>query len=214
MTESLLVFSKTAGYRHDSIPAAIAAISDLGFAVSATEDARVFTADLSDVDGIVFLSTTGEVLDDRQRAGLRRRLSDGAGFVGVHSAANTETGWPFFRGLIGAGFAGHPPLQPGRILVTDPDHPASAHLGEVWDHVDEWYDFDANPRAHVRVLLQVDESSYRGGTMGADHPVAWSHVHDNVRCFYTSLGHAAEAYADPALREHLRGGIASVLRHG
>jgi type 1 glutamine amidotransferase len=204
---TLLVFSKTAGYRHDSIPAAIAALSAIGFTVYATEDADVFAGDLARAGAVVFLSTTGDVLDDGQRAGLRSFLMAGGGFVGIHSAANTETGWPYFGGLIGARFAGHPRLQPGRMVVEDRDHPATAHLGEVWERSDEWYNFDANPRPRVRVLLRVDETSYEGGAMGADHPVAWCHEYQGVRCFYTSLGHATEAYAEPGLRAHLRGGI-------
>jgi type 1 glutamine amidotransferase len=204
---SLLVFTKTAGYRHESIPAGVTALHELGFDVIATEDPDVFTGDLSGVAAVVFLSTTGTVLDDPHRAGLRRLLAAGAGFVGVHSAANTETGWPFFRGLIGTGFAGHPALQPGRIVVEDRRHPATAHLGEAWEHCDEWYNFDANPRPHVRVLLAADESSYQGGEMGADHPLAWCHEYEGARCFYTSLGHTSEAYSDSAVRAHLLGGI-------
>jgi type 1 glutamine amidotransferase len=209
--DELLVFTKTAGYRHDSIPAGVAALGELGFSVHETQDAGVFTTDLGRFGAVVFLSTTGDVLDDGQRAGLRRYLLGGGGFAGLHSAANTETGWPFFGGLIGAVFGGHPPLQPGRILVEDRDHPATAHLDPVWERADEWYHFTRNPRPHVRVLLRVDEASYEGGAMGADHPVAWCHAYEGVRCFYTSLGHAVEAYAEPALREHLRGGITSVL---
>ncbi|HKT00007.1 MAG TPA: ThuA domain-containing protein [Rugosimonospora sp.] len=211
MRDELLVFSKTAGYRHDSIPAAVTAIGELGFPVYATEDATVFTGDLSRFGAVVFLSTTGRILDGAQRDGLRGYLLGGGGFAAVHSAANTETGWPFFGGLVGAVFAGHPPLQPGRILVADRDHPATAHLEPEWQWTDEWYDFTTNPGGRVRVLLRVDESSYQGGALGADHPIAWCHEYQGVRCFYTSLGHATEAYQAPALREHLRGGITSVL---
>jgi uncharacterized protein len=210
--DELLVFTKTMGYRHESIPAGVAALRELGFAVEATDDAAVFTGDLDRFGAVAFLSTTGDVLDDGQRAGLRRYLLGGGGFAGLHGAANTETGWPFFTGLIGAVFAGHPPLQPGRILVEDRAHPATAHLDAEWARTDEWYEFTANPRPNVRVLLRVDEASYAGGGMGADHPIAWCHAYEGVRCFYTSLGHAVEAYAEPALRAHLRGGIASVLR--
>jgi type 1 glutamine amidotransferase len=209
---TLLVFSKTTGYRHDSIPAGIAALSELGFATRATEDADVFTTDLSDVDAVVFLSTSGELFNEPQRAGLRRYLLGGGGFAGIHNTAHAETNWPFFGGLVGARFAGHPPIQPGRVIVEDRDHQATTHLPPVWTRTDEWYDFDTNPRPHVRVLLRVDEASYEGGQMGADHPLAWSHEFEGIRCFYTALGHTTEAYADPALREHLRGGIISVQR--
>jgi type 1 glutamine amidotransferase len=206
----ILVFSRTTGYRHDSIPAGVAALSELGFDAYHSEDPRIFTGDLSAFAAVVFLSTTGDVLGPDSRAGLRGFLATGGGFVGVHSAANTETGWPFFRGLIGSGFAGHPALQPGRVLVEDADHPATTGLPTVWDRVDEWYNFDTDPRPSVRVLLTVDERSYTGGSMGPGHPIAWAHEHEGVRCFYTSLGHTIEAYAEPELRAHLRGGITSV----
>jgi type 1 glutamine amidotransferase len=212
VTGSLLVFTRTIGYRHDSIPAGIATLGELGFAVEATEDPAAFTTDLSHLAAVVFLSTMGEVLDEDQQAGLRRVLTGGAGFAGIHSAAATHPDWPYFGGLVAARFVGHPPLQPGRILVEDGHHPATAHLTSEWRWTDEWYDFTANPRSGVRVLLRVDESSYGGGSMGADHPVAWTHEYDGVRCFYTSLGHPVEAYAEPAFRAHLAGGIRSVLR--
>jgi len=211
----LLVFTKTAGYRHESIPAAVTAVREMGFRVYATEDAAVFTADLSRFGAVVFLSTTGVLLDRAQRDGLRRYLRGyllgGGGFAAVHSAMHSETDWPFFEGLVGARFAGHPPLQPGRILVEEHDHPATAHLESVWEWTDEWYNFPANPRERVRVLMRVDETSYDGGTLGDDHPIAWCHEYEGVRCFYTSLGHTPEAYRDPAFRAHLRGGILSVL---
>ena len=64
----VLVFSKTAGFRHDSIPAGITAIQQLGaandFTVTATEDATAFTdANLAQYEAVVCLSTTGDVLD-------------------------------------------------------------------------------------------------------------------------------------------------------
>ncbi len=212
VSDELLVFSRTTGYRHDSIPAAVQALGELDFPVYPTEDPAIFTGPLDRFGAVVFLSTTGRVLDDGQRAGLRRYLTGGGGFAAVHSASNSETDWPFFGGLVGAVFGGHPPLQPGRIVVEDREHPATGHLGPEWHWTDEWYHFPTNPRPHVRVLLRVDESSYQGGAMGSDHPVAWCHEYEGVRCFYTSLGHTTEAYADPAFRAHLRGGIRSVLR--
>lgn len=161
---------------------------------------------------VVFLSTSGEIFDERQRAALRSYVYTGGGFVGVHSASDTEYGWPLYVELVGARFDSHPPVQQATMDVEDGDHPATAHLGTRWTHTDEWYDFRSDPRARaVRVLLSVDESTYDGGRMGPGHPIAWCHEVGRGRCFYTALGHTVEAYGEPAFRAHLAGGVQSVL---
>ncbi|MEV5319463.1 ThuA domain-containing protein [Streptomyces sp. NPDC052687] len=209
MAPRLLVFTRTTDYRHDSIPAAVAAVRALGaYGVDHTEDPAALEAPLAGYAAVVFLSTSGEVLTPAGRERLAEYVEAGGGFVGVHAAACTEYEWPYYERLLGARFDRHPALQPGRALVEDRAHPATRHLPAVWKFTDEWYDFRTNPRGTVRVLVGADESSYEGGGMGADHPLAWCHAQGAGRVFYTALGHAAEAYADPAFREHLRGGLA------
>jgi uncharacterized protein len=219
MADTVLIFTRTAGYRHASIPAAAAALRGLaalaGMSVQTTEDPAVFTrARLESCPAVVFLSTTGDVLTGAARTALERYVLGGGGFLGVHSASDTERGWPFFRELIGARFASHPPLQPGTVRVADPGHPATARLPRTWQWTDEWYDFASRPEPSWRVLATVDEDSYAGGTMGAAHPLAWCRDIGRGRSLYTALGHAAEAYADPDFRAHLLGALAWVARRG
>jgi uncharacterized protein len=208
----LLVYSRTTGYRHDSIPAGIDALRQLGerdgYAVDATEDPAVFTPDrLSRYAVLAFLSTSGDVLDDAGRDALRGYLAAGGAWFGIHGASTTEYNWPYFGGLAGAWFDKHPPEQTATMTVEDRGHPATSHLPATWTWHDEWYDFRANPRPRVHVLLTVDEATYDGGGMGADHPIAWCHEYGGGRCFYTALGHAAAAYAEPAFLRHLAGAV-------
>ena len=208
----VLVFSRTLGFRHDSIPDGVAALTELGrsngFAVEATEDAAAFTpSNLSRYRVVVFLSTTGEVLAGGQQDALRGFVRSGGGFAGIHSAADTLYDWPWYGGLVGAYFKQHPAIQSARIRVEDRAHPSTLSLPDPWTRRDEWYDFRANPRPGVHVLLNLDESSYGGGSMGADHPIAWCHEYDGGRAWYTALGHVSEAYGDPIFRGHLLGGI-------
>lgn len=215
----VLVFTRTTDYRHDSIPAGVAAIRELGaaggadgrgFRVEATEDPTVF--DPGVLDGfrvVVFCNTSGDVFDgDGQRAAFEGWVRGGGGFVGVHSAANTEYGWPFYGELVGAYFTDHPDVQPATVRVEDAGHPATAHLPARWDRVDEWYNFRASVRGAARVLTSLDEGSYRGGTMGGDHPHSWCRALGAGRSFYTAAGHTIGSYAEPALRAHLAGAIA------
>ena len=213
MAPRLLVHTRTTGYRHDSIPAGVAALRALGdFEVHATEDPAALEQPLDDHAAVVFLSTSGEILTPAGRERLAAYVESGGGFVGVHAAACTEYDWPYYGELLGARFARHPRHQPGKAVVEDHDHPATRHLPAVWEFTDEWYDFRTNPRGGVRVLATADESSYEGGGMGADHPLVWCRDHGEGRVFYTALGHAREAYEDPAFRAHLLGGTTWAAR--
>ncbi|TDB88871.1 ThuA domain-containing protein, partial [Micromonospora fluostatini] len=140
----VLVFSRTAGFRHDSIPVGTQTIRDLGaannFTVTATEDPTTFTTGtLSRYEAVVFLNTTGDVLNDSQQAAFEAYIGAGGGFVGVHAAADTEYGWSFYGNLVGAYFAAHPAIQPATVTVQDRAHPATAHLPRAWNRTDEWY---------------------------------------------------------------------------
>jgi type 1 glutamine amidotransferase len=211
---SLLVFSKTAGYRHESIPNGLQAIAtlarDRGWTQMATENASIFSdTGLAPFNVIVFLSTSGDVFDDSQQAAFERYIRSGRGFVGVHSASTTEYDWPFFGELIGAYFREHPDVQPATIVVEDATHPSTSSLPMRWTRTDEWYAFQTNPRANVEVLLSLDETSYTPGTssMGADHPIAWYQVYESARSFQTALGHTQQSYTEPLFLAHLAGGI-------
>ena len=208
----ILVYSRTAGYRHASIPAGIKALEKLGwehgFEVEASEGVHSFRAGrLERYDAVVFLSTSGTVLDGPGRTALTHYLKQGGSWLGIHGASTTEYDWPWFGELVGARFDQHPPVQSGVITVEDKDHPATEHLDPTWTRRDEWYAFTSNPRPRVRVLLTVDEASYEGGTMGADHPIAWCHERLGGRSFYTALGHTDESFAEPAFLSHLRGAL-------
>lgn len=211
----VLVYSRTTDYRHDSIPHAAAVLADLltgdGHQVEHTEEPGAHTADtLARIALVVWLSTSGHVLDDGERRDLAAWLAAGGAWAGVHSATFSEPSWPELPRIAGARFAGHPELQPGVVRVADADHPSTAGLAAEWTHADEWYDF-AQVQADRTVLLTVDESSYAGGGMGDPHPIAWHGRYGAGRTWYTSLGHAAEAYDEPWFRAHLLGGVRSLV---
>ena len=207
-----LVFTKTAGYRHESIPAGVDAVrrlgSERGFAVDATEDAGVFTDEgLAPYQVVVFLSTTGDVLNDDQQAAFERYIRRGGGFAGVHAATDTEYGWPWYGRLVGGVFESHPAIQRGTVVVADRVHPSTASLPERWVRTDEWYNFRLNRRGKVHVLATLDERTYEGGGMGFDHPIAWCQEFEGGRSWYTALGHTTESYGEPEFLAHLAGGI-------
>lgn len=210
----VLVFSKTEGFRHASIPDGIETVRALGeahgFAVTATEDAAHFTPDsLGRYAVVLFLNTTGNVLNETQQAAFQQYIREDGGFVGVHSASDTEYDWPWYNRLVGAYFDGHPPVQEATITVTDSTHPSTRMLPNPWVRTDEWYSF-RDVQDGLNVLLRLDEGSYDldgAPAMGADHPIAWYHTVDGGRAWYTALGHTSKTYDEPLFRAHLWGGI-------
>ena len=210
---SLLVFSRTTGFRHDSIPDGIAALRTLAesrdWDIQATEDPTIFSdSSLVPFNVIVFLSTTGEPLASDQQSAFERYVRSGRGFVGIHSATDTGYAWPFYGALVGAYFREHPVIQEAVIHVENAAHPSTAALPTDWRRTDEWYAFRMNPRPDVTVLLTLDESSYSPGTSAmGDHPIAWFHVYEGCRSFYTALGHTRESYTEPLFLAHVAGGI-------
>lgn len=208
----VVLFSRTTGFRHDSIPDGIAAVRKLaargGFAVDATEDNTLFTAkNLARYRAVIFLNTTGDILDAPEKAAFEAYIRKGGGFVGIHAATDTEYNWPWYARLVGAQFASHPAVQDATVRVEDKNHPSTRTLPREWKRHDEWYDFRENPRARVNVLMRLDESTYKGGAMGADHPIAWYHRYDGGYSWYTAGGHTRESYSEPLFLEHILGGI-------
>ena len=205
------VLTRTAGFRHASIQNGVAAIRRLGrrhgFAVDDTADAARIGPGLARYRAVVFLSTTGDLLDPGQQAALERYLHSGDGWVGVHGAADAEYDWPWYSALVGAQFRRHPAVQAATVVVDPAGRSLAGPVPEKWRRSDEWYDFRADPRGRVRVLATVDETTYDGGGMGADHPIAWCHDYDGGRSWYTAMGHTVESFHEPLYVAHLAAGL-------
>lgn len=204
----VLVFHKTAGFRHESIPAGIDAVERLGerqgFDTTVTDDASVFTpAGLESYAAVVFMSTTGDILDRRQQEAFEAFVRSGGGFIGVHAAADTEYDWEWYGGLVGAYFDRHPAPQEATVEIVAPDHPTMAGLPATVSRFDEWYDFRTLPGPDVTVLALLDEASYEDGGMGDPHPIMWAHEYDGGRSFYTGFGHTIESFSEPLVLDVL-----------
>lgn len=207
----ILVFSKTSGYYHESIPDGIAAIQKLGnehnVRVDTTKNAAYFHPDsLRNYDAVVFLSTTQDVLNAQQEEAFMQYIQGGGGYAGIHAAADTEYDWPWYNRLVGAYFLSHPKQQSATVRVNNKSHASTSHLPDEWVIFDELYNYkDINP--DINVLATLDESTYQGGENPENHPIIWYHEFDGGRAFYTGLGHTKESYSNPVFLQHIWGGI-------
>ena len=210
--KKILVFSKTAGYRHgSSIVAGKKVIMELGqqnkFEVDTTENANDFTAEnLKQYAAVVFLCTTGNVLNEEQQKAFEQFIRNGGGYLGLHSAADTEYDWAWFGELNGAYFKNHPRPQEAVFNIVDHNNISTAHLPESWKRSDELYNFKWLG-TDLHILITIDENSYTGGGNGENHPMAWYHEFDGGRGFYTALGHDNKSWEDPLYQQHVLGGI-------
>lgn len=214
----ILIFSKTSGYHHESIANGNEAIQKLGgknnFDVDTTSDAAMFQEDtLKKYAAIVFLSTTGNVLDYLQEAAFERYIQAGGGYMGIHAAADCEYDWGWYGRLVGGYFLSHPGIhdtfpniQEGILNVVDKENIATKHLPAQWQRTDEFYSYKKINK-DTKVILKIDEKSYHGGENGDNHPMAWYHEYDGGRAFYTALGHTKESFTEEPYLQHILGGI-------
>lgn len=207
----LLIFTRTAGFNHSSIPTGVACVTELalelGLTATETKDPAHFTDEnLERFAAVVFLSTTGDVLDPAGQSAFERYIQSGGAYFGIHAATDTEYDWPWYTGLAGAQFANHPRIQEAQLVRTDAAFRATAFLPTPWVRTDEWYNFKAISPDITPVLL-LDESSYEGGTNGT-HPAAWYQTYDGGRAFYTAGGHTVESFGEPLFRRHLKEALA------
>lgn len=207
----ILVFTKTQSFRHASIEPGVQAFLKLGqengIIVDTTSDSGKFTDEnLKKYSSLVFLHSTGELFDAAQKNAFQRYIQAGGSWVGIHAACDAEYRWPWYNKLAGAYFMSHPKPQNATLKILDQNHESTKHLDKEWVRFDEWYDFKSmNP--DVKVLIQIDESSYEGGKNGAKHPMAWYHEYDGGRSWYTGLCHTDESFQEEAVLKHILGGI-------
>lgn len=209
---SVLVFTKTNGYHHQSISAGFKAIRSYPWekrvAIDSTSDSLLFDpAILSKYDAVVFLNTSGNVLGPEQEEAFRSYIETGGDYVGIHGASDTEYNWPWYGNLVGTYFMNHPKIQPARLQILGKNHPSTHHLPDIWNRTDEWYNFRTPLDPSIHILISLDENSYEGGKNGSLHPFCWYHKVGKGRAWYTAGGHLPENYRDPDFIRHLAGGI-------
>lgn len=216
-----LLFTKTNGWHHESINEGVNAIRALAtqhyFDVEWHEDPTRFNDRfLEQFQVIIFLNTTGDILNAEQQQAFEKFIRGGKGFAGVHSASDTEYDWEWYTKLVGRMFVIHPVIQTAKLKIVDNSFPGLHGFtdGQLW--TDEWYEFGPERIAGLNYILAVDETSYNAGVqwgekkgrgMGTFHPLAWYHDYDGGRSFYTALGHIPANYSDPSFLNHLYGGI-------
>jgi type 1 glutamine amidotransferase len=216
-----LLFTKTDGFHHESILAGVEAIKQLAtrhhFAVDWQENAGVFNDKaLENYKVVIFLNTTGNVLNDEQQAAFEKFIKAGKGYVGIHSASDTEYDWPWYTKLVGMMFKIHPQNQTAYLKVEDSNFPGMERFPKKFLWTDEWYQYGDRKADDLKVLVTVDEKTYdpyakwgdnEGKGMGAVHPISWYHNYDGGRAFYTGLGHIPLTYSDQTFQDHIYGGI-------
>jgi uncharacterized protein len=220
---SILIYSGTTGYRHESIPAGIKALTAMaarrGLGVVASEDPAVFSASsLKRFKAIVLLSCTtdprkpeSEWLVGERRNALQQFVRSGGGILAIHAAADSHYHWPWYSRMIGAHFQRHPAGTPkGRVTVVAPGEPAVEGLPRSIERTDEWYYFeDYDPVS--KVLVTLDPASI-GESDTNPNPLAWTRQINDGRVFYTAMGHTTESYSEPFFLQHVGRGLDWVLR--
>lgn len=217
----VLLFSKTDGFHHESINEGVTAIKQLAvrhnFTVDWQENATAFNdKNLEKFQAVIFLNTTGNIMNAEQKAAFEKFIKSGKGYVGIHSASDTEYDWAWYTKMVGNTFKIHPQQQTAYLKVEDYNFPGMDRFPKRMLWTDEWYEFSQPAKAtDLKFLLSVDEKSYdpnvkwgtnEGKPMGF-HPISWYHPYDGGRAFYTALGHIPLTFSDQTFLDHIYGGI-------
>lgn len=218
---NVLLYTKMNGFHHESVNEGVTAMRAMAqrhhFTIDWQEDANVFSDEkLKNYQAVIFLLTTGDILNEEQQAAMERFIRSGKGFVGIHSASDTEYDWDWYTKMVGRTFHIHPVIQTAELTVTNRKFPGVERMPERFLWTDEWYEFGAERIKGLNYILAVDEQTYdpkvdwgskKGEGMGKFHPIAWYHEYDGGRAFYSALGHLPATYSDPLFLEHIYGGL-------
>ena len=224
--QRVLIFSKTAWYRHPALPELNGFLVRLGakhnIQMDVTESPEDFSR-LNNYQAIIFSSTTdiGKTLNEQQRKQLKDWYHAGGGIMGLHAAAVHHNTWPWWTELVGCGFNSDSEFVKAKLIVDtkNKNHPAVKGFGPTFDYTADWTNHDKSVTglSGVRVLLRVDENSYdpvrdafktRGGKpMGIDHPVSWIREFEGGRFFYTELGHEVKSLNTKFGHQHIIEGL-------
>ncbi len=210
----VLLLTCTAGFRHNYLTTAVEVITRMGdragFEVHATEDCSELGPGINSYSSIMFL-TTGELpLSDEQKNSLVGFVEGGGGFIGVHNAADTLYSFPEYHEMLGGTFNGHPWTGKIRAIVEDQGHPATKHLPQAFDTVEEVYTFRDWSRDRTHVLIRLDSASVdlsKGNREDGDYALAWCHDYGSGRVFYTAFGHFIDTWRQEWFQKHLLGAI-------
>ena len=221
--DRVLIFTKTAGVRENNIADSRNALKAFyegkGLGADLSESGAVISdTGLAKYKSIVFLKTTGDFLNDAQQAAFEKWFKAGGSAQIIHAALDAETNWAFYGKLIGGAYFKSLPgdsTTQHTVVVEDTADRSTRGLPKRWTRKDEIYGFRANPRASadpaIHILATVDESTYRGGTAGADHPMSWYCAYQGGRAWTTAMGHVTQAYNDSLFLGHLWGGMEYLL---
>lgn len=218
---NVLLYTKMEGFHHKAVNEGVQAMRLMAkkhhFNIDWHEDANMFSDErLARYDAIVFLMTTGSILNEDQQAAMQRFIQSGKGFVGIHSASDTLYEWEWYTKLVGRMFRIHPVIQTAELQVIDRSFPGVERMPERFLWTDEYYDFGPELTDNLNYILTIDESTYEPAAnwghvssegMGEFHPLAWYQYFDGGRSFYTALGHVPETFSDDLFLEHIYGGL-------
>jgi type 1 glutamine amidotransferase len=216
---NILLFTKTAEFRHEAIEAGVLAIEAMAennaWTIIHSEDSAIFNINsLDSVHVVIFLNTSGPIFNEEERAAFAHYISRGGNFLGVHAATDTEKDWPYYTNLLGAVFDSHPEVQAARITKNmKSDHPSIQHFPNEFWMTDEWYNFKDTLSTEFTILLELEEDSYEGIRMGTRHPLSWYREIGESRIFYTGLGHELSMYQNPDFLHHLEQAIKWTIKN-
>lgn len=131
-----------------------------------------------------------------QGKAVRQFVANGGAALFLHNVTHVGLTDPDFRHVLGAAYAGHPPIRTFHVNVTNPDHPITKGVRNfVVTDEQHYMDYDKDPKYVLLETVQVDGLDYN--KRGPKSLGGWAYEYGKGRVCYFSPGHMISVMWNP-----------------
>jgi len=154
-------------------------------------------------------------MEPHQGKAVRDFVQNGGSALFFHNVTDVGRTNADFRDVLGAAYAGHPPIRPFKVRVKKSDHPIMEGITDfVVTDEQHFMEYDKDP-AYV-LMESVNEdgltNTYEGKDMGTTAPAVWAYEYGKGRVCYLEPGHLLTAHWNPMYRKLKQNAVRWLLR--
>jgi hypothetical protein len=131
-----------------------------------------------------------------QGKAVRQFVAGGGSALFLHNVTHVGLTDPNFRDVLGAAYAGHPPIRTFKVKVKNPNHPITKGVHDfVVTDEQHYMTYDKDPKYLLLETENVDGLTYKD--LGATAPGGWAYDYGKGRVCYFSPGHMVSVLWNP-----------------
>ncbi|GAB0117883.1 ThuA domain-containing protein [Acidisoma sp. 7E03] len=209
MREALIVWGGWAGHEPEQGAHIVSEmLREAGFTTYLENTTEAFADPaIAELSLIVPIFTMSKI-EKEELDNLTRAVEGGVGLAGYHGGMGDAFREAVeYQFMVGGQWVAHP----GNVIdytvdITKPEDPVMQGLPRQFPYRSEQYYMHVDPSNEV-LATTTFSGEHAAWIEGVVMPVVWKRRHGRGRVFYSSLGHVAQEFAVPEMREILRRGM-------